>query len=119
MVGYQMVKKNSSGPEKRLAILRAAAGRMAKPNVRQASVRQIAAGADVSTGLVQHYFPTKRALRDAVDKAVLDSLGQHVAVIGRTLQPEDAGRALGQCLADFMTSEPEFAAYVRSAILEP
>lgn len=43
----------------------------ARRGVDATSVRAIAQAAGVSPGLVQHYYPTKTALRDAVDRYVL------------------------------------------------
>lgn len=43
----------------------------ARQGVEATSVRAVAAHAGVSPGLVQHYYPTKSALRDAVDRYVL------------------------------------------------
>jgi AcrR family transcriptional regulator len=40
--------------------------------VDRTSVRAVAEEAGVSPGLVQHYFPSKSALRDAVDRYVLE-----------------------------------------------
>jgi AcrR family transcriptional regulator len=40
--------------------------------VDRASVRAVAKEAGVSPGLVQHYFPTKSDLRDAVDRYVME-----------------------------------------------
>lgn len=43
----------------------------ARQGVTATSVRAVAAEAGVSPGLVQHYYPTKSALREAVDRYVL------------------------------------------------
>jgi AcrR family transcriptional regulator len=44
----------------------------ARQGVSATSIREVAAAADVSPGLVQHYFPSKAALRAAVDAHVTE-----------------------------------------------
>jgi AcrR family transcriptional regulator len=44
------------------------------------SIRDVAATAGVSPGLVQHYFPSKAALREAVDAHVTDVVRAALAV---------------------------------------
>jgi AcrR family transcriptional regulator len=48
----------------------------ARNGVKGTSIRDVAAAARVSPGLVQHYFPSKEALRAAVD--------EHVTAVART-----------------------------------
>ena len=43
----------------------------ARDGVKATSIRDVAAAAGVSPGLVQHHFATKAALREAVDERVL------------------------------------------------
>jgi TetR/AcrR family transcriptional regulator, regulator of cefoperazone and chloramphenicol sensitivity len=77
--------------------------------VRATSVRAVAAAADVSPGLVQHYYPTKAALREAVDRYVLEvtasayadlpsrgaTVGDRVEEIGKRVTNLFRDRALG------------------------
>lgn len=51
-------------------ILTAALEAFAEDGVAATSIRDVAAAAGVSPGLVQHYFPSKAALRAAVDEHV-------------------------------------------------
>jgi AcrR family transcriptional regulator len=51
-------------------ICKAALEGFAANGVEATSIRDVAAAAGVSPGLVQHYFPSKLALRDAVDRGV-------------------------------------------------
>jgi AcrR family transcriptional regulator len=51
-------------------ILAAALEGFARDGVKATSIRDVAAAAGVSPGLVQHYFPSKAALRAAVDDHV-------------------------------------------------
>ena len=62
-------------------ILDAALEGFARDGVAATSIRDVASSAGVSPGLVQHYFPSKAALHDAVDEHVKeiarDALGLH------------------------------------------
>jgi AcrR family transcriptional regulator len=57
-------------------IVAAALEGFARDGVKATSIRDVAAAAGVSPGLVQHYFPSKAALRAAVD--------DHVTKVART-----------------------------------
>ena len=61
-------------------ILAAALEGFARDGVKATTIRDVAAAADVSPGLVQHYFPSKAALRAAVDKHVTDVARAALAV---------------------------------------
>jgi AcrR family transcriptional regulator len=52
----------------------------ARDGVRATSIRGVAAAAGVSPGLVQHYFPSKAALRGAVDEHVTEVARAALAV---------------------------------------
>jgi AcrR family transcriptional regulator len=52
----------------------------ARVGVAATSIRDVAATAGVSPGLVQHYFPSKAALREAVDAHVTDVVRAALAV---------------------------------------
>jgi TetR/AcrR family transcriptional regulator, regulator of cefoperazone and chloramphenicol sensitivity len=52
----------------------------ARDGVAETSIRDIAAAAGVSPGLVQHYFPSKAALRAAVDEHVTEVASASLAV---------------------------------------
>jgi AcrR family transcriptional regulator len=58
--------------ETRDRILSAALEGFAGDGVKATSIRDVAAAAGVSPGLVQHYFPSKSALREAVDEHVTE-----------------------------------------------
>jgi AcrR family transcriptional regulator len=54
-------------------ILEAALEGFARDGVAATSIRDVAAAAGVSPGLVQHYFPSKAALRSAVNEHVTEA----------------------------------------------
>ncbi len=68
-------------PETQERIIEAALEGFALDGVAATSIRDVAAAAGVSPGLVQHYFPSKAALRGAVDEHVKEiaraALGLH------------------------------------------
>ena len=61
-------------------ILAVALEGFARDGVKATSIRDVAAAADVSPGLVQHYFPSKAALRAAVDEHVKEVARAALAV---------------------------------------
>jgi TetR/AcrR family transcriptional regulator, regulator of cefoperazone and chloramphenicol sensitivity len=66
----------ATAPHSYERIRAAALDGFARDGVAATSIRRVAATAGVSPGLVQHYFPSKAALRSAVD--------EHVTEIART-----------------------------------
>ena len=69
----------------------------ARDGVNATSIRDVAAAAGVSPGLVQHYFPSKAALRTAVD--------EHVTEVARAaLAVRNVERDIIEDLADRLTA---------------
>jgi AcrR family transcriptional regulator len=84
--------------------------------VRATSIRDVARAANVSAGLVQHHFPTKEELRQAVDGHVLGVLLQAFADV-----PEagaDFFREMGDQITEFVAEQPVMLRYVSRAIIE-
>ncbi len=84
------------------------------------SMRQIAAAAGVTVGLVQHHFKTKEGIRDAVDQLVVD---YHASAIADAATP-DGGIAEVSALRDRAVSEmleanPAVLNYLRRQLLDP
>jgi AcrR family transcriptional regulator len=69
-----------SSESTRERILAVALEGFARDGVKATSVRDVAAAAGVSPGLVQHYFPSKAALRAAVDEQVTEVARAALAV---------------------------------------
>lgn len=78
-----------------------------------ASVRSVAARAEVSPGLVQHHFGTKDALRDACDAYVVDYVRR---VVADGIFAGEAGHA--HDLAGLMTDGPPIVRYLSWALLD-
>lgn len=82
-------------------ILEAALEGFARDGVAATSIRDVAAAAGVSPGLVQHYFPSKAALRSAVDEQVTEAARTALEV--RTVDGdvvEDLAERLTRLVAD-------------------
>lgn len=87
--------------ETRDRILEAALEGFARDGVAATSIRDVAAAAGVSPGLVQHYFPSKAALRSAVDEQVTEAARTALEV--RTVDGdvvEDLAERLTRLVAD-------------------
>lgn len=83
----------------------------------RASVRGIADAAGVSAGLVQHHFPSKAELREAIDEHVVSIANRAF----RDIDPEGSGDEVFEDLAERVTGlvrdHPDALLYVaRSAI---
>lgn len=78
------------------------------------TIRDIAAGAGVSPGLVIHHFGSKDGLRRACDAHVLETASESA---GSTTNPE----LLGDILAEYMAQPEEHArelAYIRQSVVD-
>jgi TetR/AcrR family transcriptional regulator, regulator of cefoperazone and chloramphenicol sensitivity len=82
------------------------------------SLRMVAETAEVSIGLVQHYFGTKAALRDAVDQYVLRVVGEALESTALPGPPADGLNEAGRRLTALMAEKPEVMAYLGRALAE-
>ena len=82
------------------------------------SLQAIADAADVSIGLIQHYFGTKRQLIASIDRHVLRVFGDALEVsTGETDVAASASEA-GSRFAELMHHNPEIMDYVGRALAE-
>ncbi|MDN5755986.1 MAG: TetR/AcrR family transcriptional regulator [Arthrobacter sp.] len=79
------------------------------------TVRDIASAAEVSPGLVIHYFGTKEGLRRACDTHVLETA--HESATAKSQDPAKLRDALTEYLANPAAYERELA-YIRRAVVE-
>jgi AcrR family transcriptional regulator len=103
-----------------VARIRAAALRgFARDGGAGTSVRRVARDAGVSPGLVQHYFPSKQALRDG--------LNDHVTRVAReafeddlapSVQGEDVIDELGRRITSLVRDHPDELRYVARMVVE-
>ena len=103
---------------KAAAVIRNAAMRLfADRGAAAVTVREIAAAAGVSAGLVMHHYGSKDGLKDAVDRravAFFEEMTGELARIG-----EQGGSAsLAELFADGLEREPAMAAYVRRLLAD-
>ncbi len=97
-------------------IRNAALDRFARDGVAATSIRDVAKHAGVSPGLVQHYFPSKAALVDAVNQHVVALATNAFSGLVQDGSPPDAMRELGDRLTEFVAEHPTALSYVaRSA----
>jgi AcrR family transcriptional regulator len=82
------------------------------------SVRQIAAEADVSPGLVIHHFGSKQGVRDAVDEAVIAHFDAALDLVPTDESAEVISRMAGEALGSVIASSSTLRAYLRRALLE-
>lgn len=99
-------------------IRNAALEAFARDGVKASSVRAIARAAGVSPGLVQHYFPSKDALRDAVNEHVIALAAEHFADLPQAAGDEDPLVALGDRITLLVSEQPEAILYAARAIVE-
>ena len=83
------------------------------------SMREIAAAAGVTVGLLVHHFGTKDRLRDAVEQLVVDHFAQAIAQIPVTGTPAEIGAARDAAVAGMLTANPAVVNYLRRAVLNP
>lgn len=83
------------------------------------SLRDVAAAAGVTLGLVQHHFKTKAGLRVAVDQLVVDYFAQALTDVLAKGSPRQVAAARDDAVARMLRDNPPVVNYVRRAVLEP
>lgn len=81
------------------------------------TVREIAAAAGVSPGLVTHHFGTKAGLKGAIDRRVSQEFGAMVAQLEHIVD-DGAGSSLAALFAGRLEHEPALAGYVRRLLID-
>jgi AcrR family transcriptional regulator len=84
----------------------------AKDGVPATSIRDVAKRAGVSPGLVQHYFPSKTALVEAVNAHVLALATDAFGDLSKSDSSIDAVQELGDRINAFVTDHPTTLLYV-------
>jgi AcrR family transcriptional regulator len=86
----------------------------AAKGVAATSIREVARGAEVSPGLVQHHFPSKEALRDAVNDHVLSLAADAFADL-----PTDSADLLDELsrrVVAFLAEQPSAFSYMARSL---
>lgn len=90
----------------------------ARDGLKATSVRSIARQAGVSPGLVQHHFPTKAALRDAVNAHVITLVSTSFTDLPLGEPDADPFEQLGNRITRLVGEQPEVLLYAARAIVE-
>ncbi len=98
-------------PSTRERICEAALLGFAESGVAATSIRDVAAAAGVSPGLVQHHFTTKDKLREAVNEYVVERAAKTFAELPSG-SAEDVQRELGDRVTAWAREHPEALLYV-------
>ena len=99
-------------------IRNAALEAFAQDGVKASSVRAIAKAAGVSPGLVQHHFPNKAALRDAVNAHVITLVASPFADLPLAASDADPFTELGDRITSLVGQQPDALRYAARAIVE-
>jgi AcrR family transcriptional regulator len=100
------------------AVIRETATRLfAERGAAAVTVRQIAAAAGVSPGLVMHHYGSKDGLKDAVDRRAVAFFEEMIGDLAR-IGEEGGAASLAELFAGRLESEPSMAAYVRRLLAD-
>jgi AcrR family transcriptional regulator len=99
-------------PSTRERICEAALLGFAESGVEATSIRDVAAAAGVSPGLVQHHFATKDKLREAVNGYVVERAAETFAELPSGDSAEEIQRELGDRVTGWAREHPEALLYV-------
>ena len=99
-------------PSTRERICEAALRGFAESGVAATSIRDVAAAAGVSAGLVQHHFATKDALRNAVNEYVVDRAAETFAELPSGESAKEIQAELGDRVTGWAREHPEALLYV-------
>ncbi|HET9970842.1 MAG TPA: TetR family transcriptional regulator [Streptosporangiaceae bacterium] len=81
------------------------------------TVREIAAAAGVSAGLVMHHYGSKDGLKDAVDRHAVAFFEEMISEFAR-LGEEDGSASLAELFAARLENEPVMVDYIRRLLLD-
>lgn len=99
-------------------IRNAALTRFADAGVAATSIRSVARTAGVSAGLVQHHFPTKDALRGAVNGYVVAIVTEAFRDLPDRGSPEEIQRELGYRVTAFVRDHTTALRYVARSVAD-
>jgi TetR/AcrR family transcriptional regulator, regulator of cefoperazone and chloramphenicol sensitivity len=103
---------------KAAAVIRNAAMRLfAERGAAAVTVREIAAAAGVSAGLVMHHYGSKDGLKDAADRRAVAFFEEMIGELAR-IGAEGGSASLAELFADRLDSEPAMTAYVRRLLAD-
>ncbi|MGH3635022.1 TetR/AcrR family transcriptional regulator [Mycobacterium sp.] len=83
------------------------------------SMRNVAAKAGVTIGLVVHHFKTKDGIRSAVEQLVVDYFAHAIARAPADGTPSEVAAARDAFVKQMLESNPAVVNYLRRALLDP
>ena len=90
----------------------------AAEGVAATTIRGVAAAAGVSPGLVQHHFPTKAALREAVNQYVLEIVAEAFDELGHATPSEELLSELGDRITETVRDHRMAVLYLARSVAE-
>jgi AcrR family transcriptional regulator len=99
-------------------IRNAALALFADRGVAATSIRDVAAEAGVSAGLVQHHFGTKAGLRDAINAHVVQTAADAFADLPTDGDPQDIQQQMGDRVTAFVRDHSTELRYVARAVAD-
>lgn len=90
----------------------------AADGIEATSIRDVAKAAEVSAGLVQHYFPTKAALREAVNEYVASTVVAAFSDLTAGTSPAQLPEVVGQRITSIFRDQPVMLLYAARALAE-
>jgi TetR/AcrR family transcriptional regulator, regulator of cefoperazone and chloramphenicol sensitivity len=103
---------------KAAAVIRNAAMRLfADRGAAAVTIREIAAAAGVSAGLVMHHYGSKDGLKDAVDRRAVAFFEEMIGELAR-ISEKGSSASLAELFAGRLESEPAMTAYVRRLLAD-
>jgi AcrR family transcriptional regulator len=118
MTSYGQVPIRPSDLSTYARIRNAALQGFASKGVASTSIRDVAAAAGVSPGLVQHHFGTKAGLRDAVDEYVIAVAVETFRDLVRDGDSADVWTAMGDTVTAWVRDNAIALRYVARALVE-
>lgn len=112
------MREDTRADLKAAAVIRQAAMRMfAERGAAAVTVREIAAAAGVSPGLVMHQYGSKDGLKDAVDRRAVTFFEEMIGELAR-IGDEGGGASLAELFAARLEREPVMVDYERRLLLD-
>jgi len=115
---FPYIPPASPEPSSEDRIRDAALRSFARQGVAATSMRIVADAAGVSLGLVQHYFKTKAALVDTVDRHVLAIINEAIGAAAMPGAPAEALEEAGKRMTKLTTDHPLVINYLGRALCE-
>ncbi len=108
----------ADSPTSASRIREAALEGFARDGIEATSIRDVATAAGVSPGLVQHHFPSKAALRDAVDEHAVATATEAFRNFPESVSAGEIQKELGDRVTAIVRDHPLMLRYVARSISE-